>query len=92
MDIGDLKVDIDNLKVDIQNKILSHSDNISEKTIKHALNIFLKCGKNVYFGRTVVEDITGLKSSGASKLIKLLLDSDVIMPVTGYGKGKYRFR
>lgn len=48
--------------------------------------------KDVYFGRTVVEDITGLKSSGASKLIKLLRDSNVIIPVTGCGKGKYRFR
>lgn len=40
----------------------------------------------------MVENITGLKASGASKLIKLLLDSNVIIPVTGHGKGKYRFR
>jgi hypothetical protein len=40
----------------------------------------------------MVEDITGLKTSGASKLIKLLVDSDVITPVIGQGKGKYRFR
>ena len=65
---------------------------ISEKTINHAIEIFSKCGKDVYFGRTIVEDITGLKSSGASKLIKLLLDSSVIIPITGYGKGKYRFK
>ena len=40
-----------------------------------------------YFGRTIVENITGLKPSGASKLIKLLLDSEVIISVTGHGKG-----
>lgn len=79
-------------KVDIQNKMLAFSCNISEKTINHALKIYIKCGKDVCFGRTIVEDITGLKSSGASKLIKLLLDSNVIMPVTGHGKGKYCFR
>ena len=86
------EVDIENAKVDIRNKLLSFSDIISERTINHALEIFSKCGKEDYFGRTIVENITGLKSSGASKLIKLLLDSNVIIPVTGHGKGKYRFQ
>ena len=92
VDIESLKVDIESSKVDIRNELQSFSNKISEKTINHALEIFSKCGKEVYFGRTIVEDITGLKSSGASKLIKLLLDSNVIIPVMGYGKGKYRFR
>lgn len=92
VDIQGVKVDIESAKVDIRNKLLSFSNRISGKTVNHALKIFSKCGKDVYFGRMVVEDITGLKSSGASKLIKLLLDSNVIIPVTGHGKGKYRFR
>ena len=33
-----------------------------------------------------------LKPSGAYKLIKRLSDSEVIIPVTGHGKGKYRFK
>ncbi len=86
------EVDIENAKVDIRNKLLSFSDTISVKTVNHALEIFSKCGKEDYFGRTIVEKITGLKSSGASKLIKLLLDSNVVIPVIGHGKGKYRFR
>ena len=86
------EVDIESAKVDIRNKLLSFSDIISERTVNHALEIFSKCGKEDYFGRTIVENITGLKSSGASKLIKLLLDSNVIIPVTGHGKGKYRFQ
>lgn len=65
--------------------------NVSEKTINHVVSLYLKYGKNEVFGRTVVEETTGLKSSGASKLIKLLLDNDVIASVKGYGKGKYRF-
>ncbi len=85
------KVDIESVKVDIRNKIMSFSDRISEKTINHTINIFLKCGTKEYFGRTVIEEITGLKASGASKLIKLLLDSNIIVPVSGHGKGKYRF-
>jgi len=42
--------------------------------------------------KTNVEDITGLKSTRASELIKLLVESGVIVPVTGHGKGKYRFQ
>ena len=92
VDIESEKVDIESEKVDIRNKILSTSNTISEKTINHAIEIYKKYGKDIYFGRSMVEEVTGLKSSGASKLLKILLDSDVIIPVTGYGKGKYRFR
>lgn len=92
VDIERAKVDIESTKVDIRNKLLSFSDTISEKTINHTVEIFSKCGKENCFGRTIVEEITGLKPSGASKLIKLLVDSEVIVPVTGHGKGKYRFQ
>ena len=92
VDIESGEVDIENTKVDIRNKLLSFSDTISEKTINHTVEIFSKCGKENCFGRTIVEEITGLKPSGASKLIKLLVDSEVIVPVTGHGKGKYRFQ
>ena len=92
MDIESVKVDIESVKVDIRNKILLTSKAISEKTINYAIEIFARCGKDIYFGRTQVQEITGLKSSAASKLIKLLVDSDIIIPVLGHGKGKYRFR
>lgn len=92
VDIESGEVDIESTKVDIRNKLLSFSDTISEKTINHTVEIFSKCGKKNCFGRTIVEEITGLKPSGASKLIKLLVDSEVIVPVTGHGKGKYRFQ
>lgn len=91
VDIESEKVDIESVKVDIRNKIMSFSDRISEKTINHTINIFVECGTKEYFGRTIIEEITGLKASGASKLIKLLLDSNIIIPVSGHGKGKYRF-
>lgn len=90
--IQSTKVDIEDAKVDIRKKLLSSSSKVTDKTINHVLNIFVECGKDICFGRTMVEDITGLKTSGASKLIKLLVDNNVITPVTGQGKGKYRFR
>ena len=92
VDIESGEVDIESTKVDIRNKLLSFSDTISEKTINHTVEIFSKHGKEDYFGRTIVEDITGLKSTRASELIKLLVDSEIIVPVTGHGKGKYRFQ
>lgn len=91
-DIGNTEADIESQKADIRNKLLAFSDMISEKTINHTFELLSKCGKEEYFGRTIVEDITGLKSTRASELIKLLVDSKVIVSVTGHGKGKYRFQ
>ena len=91
-DIGNTEADTESQKADIRNKLLAFSDMISEKTINHTFELFSICGKEEYFGRTIVEDITGLKSTRASELIKLLVDSKVIVSVTGHGKGKYRFQ
>ena len=91
-DIENAEADIESQKADIRNKLLAFSDMISEKTINDTFELFSKCGKEEYFGRTIVEDITGLKSTRASELIKLLVDSKVIVSVTGHGKGKYRFQ
>ena len=91
-DIGNMEADIESKKADIRNKLLAFSDMISEKTINHTFELFSICGIEEYFGRTIVEDITGLKSTRASELIKLLVDSKVIVSVTGHGKGKYRFQ
>ena len=92
VDIESAEVDIKSAKVDIRNKLRAFSDTISEKTIHYALVLFSMCREKEYFGRTIVEEITGLKSTRASELIKLLVDSEVIVPVTGHGKGKYRFQ
>ena len=61
VDIESGEVDIESTKVDIRNKLLSFSDTISEKTINHTVEIFSKCGKENCFGRTIVEEITGIK-------------------------------
>ncbi|MCQ2082234.1 MAG: hypothetical protein MJZ11_11290 [Lachnospiraceae bacterium] len=91
VDIESMKVDIGSTKVDIRNRLLSYSSTLSEKTINHAIDLYIACNEKGYFGRSVVEEVTGLKSSGASKLISILLNSNVIEPVAGKGKGKYKF-
>ena len=87
----DTKVDIESIKVDIRRRLVDFSGNISKKTIEHAVVLYLKYGKEEFFGRSCVESTIGLKPSGASKLIKTLYDSGIIGTVEGHGKGKYHF-
>ncbi len=54
------KADIEKQKADIRSRLISFSDAISEKTIQYVLKLFSKCGKEEYFGRTMVEEIIGL--------------------------------
>ena len=45
-----------------------------------------------YFGRSDVEHVLDIKSVRAHKIIKLMKDLDIITPVQGKGKRKYRFK
>ena len=65
--------------------------NIHETTV-HIHRLFEKFGFDEVFGRRAVMELLQLKSSGASKLISNLVQSDIIEPVSGHGKGKYKFR
>ena len=99
VDIGDKKVDIENGKVDIQDEkvdiesVLSEkSSDFSVKTTIHIHRLFEKFGFDEVFGRSAVMELLELKSSGASKLLSNLVKGDIIEPVSGYGKGKYKFK
>ena len=87
-DIDKTKPDIDKTKPDIESKL---PYNISNKTQKHIIHRVCKFDRKVIFGRSLVEETVGLKSSAASSLIKLMLNSEIIESVEGHGKGKYRF-
>ena len=65
--------------------------NIHETTV-HIHRLFEKFGFDEVFGRSAVMELLQLKSSGASKLISNLVQSDIIEPVSGHGNGKYKFR
>ena len=43
------------------------------------------------FGRKDIIELINLKESSASKFISKLLTEEIIEPVTGNGKGKYKF-
>ena len=51
-----------------------------------------KCGFDEVFGRSAVMELLELKSSGASKLLANLTQAEIIEPVSGHGKGKYKFK
>lgn len=63
--------------------------NIHETTV-HIHRLFEKFGFDEVFGRSAVMELLQLKSSGASKLISNLVQSDIIEPVSGHRKGKYK--
>lgn len=39
-----------------------------------------------------VTELLELKNSSASKLLSNLVQANIIEPVSGYGKGKYKFK
>ena len=99
VDIGDSKVDIENEKVDVQDKkvdiesVLSgKGSDFSVKTTIHIHRLFERFGFDEVFGRSAVMELLELKGSGASKLLSNLVKADIIEPVSGHGKGRYKFK
>ena len=99
VNIGEMKVDIENEKVDIQNQKVDIESVLSErgsdfsvKTTVHIQRLFEKFGFDEVFGRSAVMELLELKGSGASKLLSNLVKADIIEPVSGHGKGKYKFK
>ena len=87
-DIGEEKADIGEEKADIAIKIANIDEAINSKTRSNILALYQHCGKETFFGRTVVESVTGLKSTRASEVLQLLLRNNIIEKVQGHGKGK----
>ncbi len=85
------KVDIQDRKVDIESALLKKENVFSAKTTVHIQRLFEKFGYEEIFGRSAVMELLDIKKSGASRLLSNLLQADIIEPVSGYGKGKYKF-
>ena len=92
VDIQDGKVDIEKGKVDIESILSAKDSDFSVKTTVHIHRLFEKFGFDGVFGRSAVMELLELKSSGASKLLSNLVQADIIEPVSGHGKGKYKFK
>ena len=92
VDIESVKVDIQYKKVDIESVLSEKGKDFSIKTIGHIRRMFEKFGHDEVFGRSAVTELLDLKNSSASKLLSNLMQADIIEPVSGYGKGKYKFK
>ena len=86
------KVDIQGVKVDIESVLSAKCSDFTVKTMVHIHRLFEKFGFDGVFGRSAVMELLELKSSGASKLLSNLVQADIIEPVSGHGKGKYKFK
>ena len=86
------KVDIQDQKVDIESVLSAKGSDFTVKTTVHIHRLFEKFGFDGVFGRSAVMELLELKSSGASKLLSNLVQADIIEPVSGHGKGKYKFK
>ena len=92
VDIQGVKVDIQHAKVDIESVLSTKGSDFTAKTTVHIHRLFEKFGFDGVFGRSAVMELLELKSSGASKLLSNLVQVDIIEPVSGHGKGKYKFK
>lgn len=79
------KVDIEDAKPDIEKTF-------QPKTASHIRKLREVFPGQAIFGRADVMEVIDIKPSRASEFLKELTERRVIEPVSGHGKGKYRFR
>lgn len=84
-DIETKKPDIEKIKADIEKRF-------KPKTAGHILRLLEGFSDDSIFGRSDVMRIIDIKASRASELINDMAENEIIEPVTGYGKGKYKFK
>ena len=65
--------------------------NASRATIAKAKAVFANMGIDGVFGRSDIAVITNNSVTAAGNLITKLKNADLIEPVSGFGKGKYKF-
>ena len=65
---------------------------VSTITKKKIMLLHEQFGNDIIFSRADIMRITGVTSSPAGDLIKKMQSANLIEFVSGYGKGKYRFK
>ena len=83
-DIEAKKPDIEKIKADIE-------ESFQPKTASNILKLREAFPGQTVFGRSDVMKVIDIESSRASDLLKEMAEHGIIEPVSGHGKGKYRF-
>ena len=66
----------------------NHKNNVKEKLTKIITSLFEK----EYWSRNDVKQILNCSSGTSFNIINYLLELDMVEPISGHGKGKYRFK
>mgnify|MGYP000904466179 CR=1 FL=1 len=67
-------------------------DKFTPRTAAHVRKLLAAFGSRIVFGRSDVQSVLGLKPTRSSALLREMAECGVTEPVSGRGKGKYRFR
>ena len=86
------KVNIDSKKANIGEGKANIEDVFTAKTASHIQVLQEALGSELAFGRSDVQRVLGLKPTRSSTLLREMAEHGIIEPVSGHGKGKYRFR
>ena len=90
--IGDQKANIGYQKANIGDQKANIGDAFSAKTAAHVCKLLETFGFQTIFSRSDVQKTLGLKPTRSTALLKEIAEKGFIEPVTGHGKGKYRFK
>lgn len=86
------KANIDDLKVNIEKAKANIENVFTAKTAAHVCKLLDELGFQTVFGRSDVQKLLDLKPTRCTELLQKLAEREIIEPVRGHGKGKYRFR
>ena len=86
------KADIESKKANIESKKANIEKSFTAKTAAHACKLLEEYGFQTIFGRSDVQEILCLKPTRSTALLKEMVEKGFIEPVTGHGKGKYKFK
>ena len=86
------KVNIEDEKANIESEKMNIQNSFTAKTAAHICKLLEEFGFQTSFGRSDVQETLGLKPTRSSALLKEMADKGFVEPITGCGKGRYRFR
>ena len=88
----DEKVNIEEQKANIEREKANIEGSFTAKTASHVCRLLEEFGFWTIFGRSDVQIVLGVKPTRSTALMKEMSEKGFIKPVTGLGKGKYRFK
>lgn len=90
IDMEKANIDLQKMNVGEEKADIEHV--FTAKTASHIDVLHQALKAQLFFGRSDVQRLLGLKPTRSSELLREMVEHGIIEPVSGHGKGKYRFR